>query len=346
MVKLRELDWIPAETSDDDSLVTDGGLELLKHGEVMQWLGEQRLYAKMMETPSLYTGNTLFQGFKTARANTDIGQLYAIESGIKAAWEYSSTLGATMDSHYQTINNLMAQLDGLNTQMISATPQDSLQILNQKTALLANLNNTTNAYQQAENSFEQGAKSQLQSLKLSNEGLSVEFHPAVNKKAFNNYLMAYWLSGNTLPQASLTELYKIGQECPLIGGNAVFEARDLYELAANTEVYWEKLEDCELPPTTGREKPGESIQPTSVGNGSQAKVFPNPTAGELTVDVIALGEFTGTATIHDLSGRVVLTTQITTGVNKLRLNLKDGIYIVSIAGKEGIISRSKVVIMR
>ena len=251
-----------------------------------------------------------------------------------------------MSGHYKDINNLLAQSDGLNTQMNGASPQDSTNILNQKTDLLATLNSTVDAYQLAENSFVQAAKAQLQGLSASNDNLNFEFLPAANKKAFNFFLLEYWLSGNTLPQASLDELYKIGQECPLIGGNDVFEARDLYELAANTEVYWEKLEDCALPPITGREKPGESIQPTSVENGSQVKFFPNPTTGELTVEVIAPGEFTGTATIHDRSGRVVLTTQITTGMNKLRLNLKDGIYIVSIAGKEGIISRSKVVIMR
>jgi hypothetical protein len=263
------------------------------------------------------------------------------------AWNYSETVNDEIQDYRQSIVAIMMELDSLSSLMVDATTQDSIDILNERGDLLIDLDSIFLQYKNAENSFLYGTMTSLQTISDSNDSIFVSFLPAVNEWLVNQYQLEYWLNGNTVQQSSLDSLFRIAVQCPLAGGNAVFRARNLFEVAADTVIYWERLADC-IPPLGGR---SNSAAPLFAENGEsdspKIRVYPNPAINVLIVEVVAGEDFSGEIILFDLNGRLVYKTSLQAGINTLGINLPSGIYIASLFSKTtGVISRQKVVVFR
>lgn len=80
--------------------------------------------------------------------------------------------------------------------------------------------------------------------------------------------------------------------------------------------------------------------------GKAISMYPNPTNGELTIDMTELsGQHQ--LSITDINGKLVLTQNIQgNSIQQLSLDIESGVYIVSLLGEDGIISRSRLIVER
>ena len=125
----------------------------------------------------------------------------------------------------------------------------------------------------------------------------------------------------------------------------MFRARNLFEAAADTVVYWERYVDC-TPPLDDRSGAIAPFIETYESGSLKIRIYPNPAMDELIVAVAAEYAFSGEMMLFDLSGRLVQRAHLNFGVNRLNLSLPAGIYVACLFDGKGVISRNKIVIIR
>ncbi len=147
----------------------------------------------------------------------------------------------------------------------------------------------------------------------------------------NNYKQFYstYTKFNTdsLTSGDSTQLYTIAIGCPFIDGVIVYQARVLYNSVYNSSKNFE--DNCvNVPSRTMMTKPVE--------NQLNARIFPNPTTGELNISVSnnELGKIQ--VRIYDMLGKIVYEAPcvLSNGTTSINLELNNGVYFIEVLTPE------------
>ena len=156
----------------------------------------------------------------------------------------------------------------------------------------------------------------IQSLLQLNAAVSTSLTPAANHKTVNTITLN-WLATDELSSTDLATLVSIAEQCPLEGGDAVYEARSVVSHFEGTE-----YDDRDLCGTQNRQSRGEKYP---INN--QIIVFPNPASGQINwIDTSGKVE-----SVRVLNALGQLSVEITNAKPPIGVaNLPQGFYVVQL----------------
>lgn len=254
----------------DEYLATDKLFPELFEDE-MNWKGAYRLYRKMLRHPSIESYATEFEDFKTANDSLSTGRLaYIAEEKVKIF-----SLSGAQDTILE------------NFRLAWHTEMGDLRLLDS----LRHAGDTTISYGQYDTVVQFGIaalsqyalyldtlamdrRAKIQNLIALNTAVNTTLVPDGNHKTVNNIVLSYLLT-DTLASGDLTTLEGIAEQCPLEGGDAVYEARAI--VAYLTGASFDDEDICAL-----AEERHQAEKPEKATALSRIVLYPNPTTGLLT----------------------------------------------------------------
>lgn len=147
----------------------------------------------------------------------------------------------------------------------------------------------------------------------------------------NNLFYYTWqynmaINAEYLPDAN--EVFAIANQCPLTGGNIVFDARNLYNALIEDNIMFE--DDCTDASPMLRKK-NTKTKPV-VDYKLSINVYPNPTKGYVYIDLPNTNKPCWQITVTDIMGKQVTTKTIRSNIAKTFVELQGskGIYFVKV----------------
>jgi Secretion system C-terminal sorting domain len=163
-----------------------------------------------------------------------------------------------------------------------------------------------------------------------------------NEKKVNDILLGAIGNGGLDFSASQTLLEAIANQCPYVGGNAVFRARSMMALI-DPEVAFDDAVLCQ--PNFG----GQNLPPVAIQTAGTAGFYPNPANDWLTVDYNFPDAESLTLTIYNANGmeveRVALNETIGSQAVSIQ-HLTNGLYFCKILDNDRTLIVNRIAIMR
>ncbi len=274
-------------------------------GSEMTWKARYRLYRRLLRQPGLEQAATKFAQFKNSEENSSAGRLAALAEARSALFDTDSS-GTVLHTELQQRMLALQALDSLRQS--GTTVVDTIY----QTAVAARLSAQT-AFDQYSVLRDSLRQVQIQQLRQQNAAVSTLETPAANHKAVN----AAWfdvLLGNTLDSTTLVALELIAAQCPLLGGDAVYEARAL--IAPLTGEIFDDASACE-----GQGAEERHAEPQTAYPDTGFRIFPNPTTGI----VQWTGDTPVSVRVFDQLGRLVAEQAVNNNLLDLS-RLHNGVY--------------------
>lgn len=143
---------------------------------------------------------------------------------------------------------------------------------------------------------------------------------------------------NGLSKAEIKTLKSIAKQCAYDGGYGVYSARVLLSTVDST-VY---TDNCE-----GKAKSALKLATTSESEIIKAGIYPNPATDKLNVALHLETGQVGQLTLHDLSGRLVLSNALNGVITEIATDMiSAGMYIYKITINNELTSNGKLSIIR
>ena len=173
----------------------------------------------------------------------------------------------------------------------------------------------------------------IQYLRQLNNGISTSLTIDYNQKVVNG-IMLNLLSNDSVTSSELTTLSAIAAQCPLSGGDAVYEARAVVVHYTGVE-----YNDRQLCAGTGSR---ENDQVSSTENKNYINIFPNPSTG-----LVSWSGITGPVTVRIFNqlGQLQLEQRCTEGSINLT-PLQDGVYQLQLLDAGQLKATRSVVLMK
>mgnify|MGYP000901936221 CR=1 FL=1 len=235
---------------------------------------------------------------------------------------------AVLEGYRSTLLEQIADIDTLDQQREAGTSVDQAQY----DTLVQHRTGTQVQYNEYMSNLDSLRQLRIQYLLQLNAGFSTSLTPDANHKTVNAILLD-WLATDNIASSDMETLISIAGQCPLEGGDAVYEARALVSHLAGTE-----FDDRDLCGVQNRQSRKGKQELTN-----QIVIFPNPTTGELFLDVVTGGI---TARVFNLLGELKMDTPF--AGNRLDMNaLPDGIYTVQLLSIDGqLLANAKVLLIK
>jgi hypothetical protein len=179
--------------------------------------------------------------------------------------------------------------------------------------------------------------------------LSAQTNIEANYKSYYNIYSAYHSVGNLVPNDSI-DLYMLAHKCPFVDGAVVYKARALFDMIYQTAKIYND-EGC-LATGISYGRKGNTNNSTIKNKQNRLfvaglSIYPNPANDEIFIKGYKESEEV-IVSITDVSGKLLLETNLVTSSNKssLKLNLLNGIYFVTLVNTNGIKTHTKLVITK
>lgn len=167
-----------------------------------------------------------------------------------------------------------------------------------------------------------------------------------NQQSMNNFILQKLVDTNYVyTVADSSSLYDIALQCPLAGGNAVYQARNLLMGIANT--YIEFPENCNEEPTRSHATIASSV--ASVKQEKAFRLYPNPNNGNMTLDYALAENEKGKMIICDVTGKIISEYILNNASNKLVVSndqLNNGVYFYHVILNNRIVKSDKIVVIK
>lgn len=151
--------------------------------------------------------------------------------------------------------------------------------------------------------------------------------------------------GYIYSSSDTSALYGIANQCPLQGGNGVYQARILLMTIANDVI--EFIDNCDKVTQKSMD-----IIPQSIANEevSAYKLYPNPNDGNMIFEYSLSETSKGMFMLYDVTGRLINSYKLTEGGNNtLKISedeLQNGIYFYNVIIDNKVKAQSKIVIVK
>ncbi|MBK7183362.1 MAG: T9SS type A sorting domain-containing protein, partial [Bacteroidetes bacterium] len=168
-----------------------------------------------------------------------------------------------------------------------------------------------------------------------------------NQKSVNTLILKKMLNNQYIYNTNdSTALMDIAAQCPLQGGNAVYQARNLLAAIYNELIDFE--DNCE---ETQKHFVANNETESITQHFSKAvKLYPNPNNGNMMLDYSLNETEVGKLNIYDVSGRLIDSYNLLSGENKqLNINktdLENGIYFYEVIINDKLQASDKLIIIK
>ncbi|MDX1910567.1 MAG: T9SS type A sorting domain-containing protein [Saprospiraceae bacterium] len=320
----------PTPTYLDQAIVTGN---LSSHPDVV-WKGNYRLYRKMLRQPAMEQYAPIYATFKSNHANLPSGKLAYIAEERATLFTLNSSDRASDLNYRSSIGQQTAALRAMDSLIRAGGTVD----MNQYNALRQQ--KATNEINYA--AFLQGIQTlrqqKIQTLLTLNAGVGAATPIIANHKSVNGILLNLLLNDEDAPSpADLALLVAIAGQCPIEGGDAVYEAR-----AFVGRLTGQTFDDALLCAGGNRPSQGRESDPT-LGK-SDIILYPNPATGIL--------QWSGTGVeavrvrVFDLQGALVFDQLVNDALVNARA-LPNGIYVVQLSDQSGaLLTAQKIVLQK
>jgi len=282
----------------------------------MNWKGAYRLYRKILRQPAIGTYATEFEDFVDTHENLSTGKLAYIAEEKAKLFSLSAIADSMLEDYRLEWRAKMTTLKGLDSLRQKGTSMNPTQYEDA-------VDESTEAQDDYETYWDglvAARQTQIQSLLTLNAAISVSLTPAVNHKTVNTIVLNFLLS-DTLANGNLTTLESIAEQCPLEGGDAVYEARAIVSYYTGAD-----FNDAEL-----CEEAQERQQQPDITSKPNAAIpvllYPNPTTGQIFWS--GTGDQVVVLRVFNTIGQIQLE-QTASGNNVDLSRLPDGLYTLQI----------------
>jgi hypothetical protein len=169
--------------------------------------------------------------------------------------------------------------------------------------------------------------------------------PEQNQKTMNTLILNQAINTSYVHTSSdIATATAIAEQCPLQGGNAVYQARNLLMIINNDVI--EFVDNCDA----GARTMLTNENTTAAFDDQSFKLYPNPNDGNMVLSYSLAEKLEGTFNLYDITGRLINKYTLTEGENNsLKItesNLTSGVYFYSIVINEEIKTYNKIVITK
>lgn len=289
-----------------DSLPTDGWEHEAK------WKGAYRLYRKMLRQPAIENYATEYADFKAANDSLSTGRLAYIAEEKAGIFSLSASGDSSLENYRLAWWAEMADLEALDS--LRQAGDTTTATLTQYAAAAQSAATAWAQYTQYAEGFTQAREQEIAGLLALNAAVTPELQPDENQQVVNGIVLNFLLS-DSLANGNLDTLTAIAGQCPLEGGDAVYEARAI--VAHYSDIEFDDYQICAT---------AERQQKMQRGNaGSHISVYPNPTTG------VVFFETTGEVQVRVFNQLGQLQLEKSLAGNRLDLGqLPPGLYRVQI----------------
>ncbi|MBK8499183.1 MAG: hypothetical protein IPL52_10265 [Flavobacteriales bacterium] len=178
-------------------------------------------------------------------------------------------------------------------------------------------------------------------VKAANSGIAASELIETNAKTVNDvYLATIGKDVDEFTATQASELFDIADQCPMLGGNAVFKARSLYWLIDDTYDF----DDASLCLPYGI-----VVKRLLNQHNNTVSVVPNPATDEATLVLTRTLEQTGAFVLYDALGAEILRFVVPTDQFRIPFStaaLVPALYHYQVRGSAGIVGEGKLAIIR
>ena len=291
----------------------------------MKWMMQYHLYRHLSDNADEMARDNSLKDFYRNASNTSIGKFYKIEKTFKMAHDVAKASKKRLEDNTLKHNDLMEQYRKLDTFAFMSKRDRDKTVNGQKmNQIRTEMNKIVQANQADLKQIEKEKKAILRgSIQADIATVGVTLKPEINEKSVNEIYLDVMLNDKTL----LTESQKrtitdIANQCPKVGGDAVFKARTLYQMI-ESKLFIDDDKNCEQIASLANnniETIKASIQTKTFG------VYPNPAKDFIQLEAKNLEE-NGEWLIVNSLGKVVTRYQ-NARVNADIKDLPTGVYIV------------------
>ncbi|MBV6438996.1 MAG: hypothetical protein EPGJADBJ_00626 [Saprospiraceae bacterium] len=252
-----------------DQAIATGTLTSSVFANEMSWKGKYRLYRKILRQPALESYSSAYSTFKSANQNLSVGKLAHIAEEKAKLFALTAPEDSTLESHRSAWRQSMEALRQLDSLRQAGVPVNQTQY----DARVQQSATAQTQYEQYAAGLKQARQQNIQTLLTLNAAVTTSLTPDASQKTVNGILLNYLLS-DTLASGNLATLVSIAEQCPLEGGDAVYEARAI--VSHFTGQGFNDLEQCE--DNERQQRPEDSAKLSEAGS---VVLYPNPTTGQL-----------------------------------------------------------------
>lgn len=230
------------------------------------WMGEYRLYRKLLRIPALESVAAKYATFKSSRSTRPVGKLGYIAQERAKLYNLTSGQRTTLSGYRDTLLKKVKdirQLDSLR-QAGSAINETNY------ATLVSQRNTAAGQLESFYYSLDTARINKINVLLTLNAAVVDTILPATNQKDYNDILLRL-LKTDTLATGDLAALEGIAKQCPEEGGDAVYEARAIFGHFTG-----EAFDDYELC-SEAQERRAQPDEKKALASAD--RIYPNPTTG-------------------------------------------------------------------
>ncbi len=341
---IQEL-MIPDGPTETDRKVADGSLNTtMTYDGGLYWEAKRHLYHKLKNHPVLLNQNPKVDSFYTANQNTAIGAFYAIDQGRLDLFDPADPLVAGVVIKRQECLQKTIDIRELNSQLLGATGSQQANLLEDLDSLYVALASSKATLLALQQNLQAARIIEADQLIVDNNAIPAVAVYEVNRKEINNIYLNTIAKGNYgFTTTQLNTIESVAGQCPLSGGNAVYDARALLRSVKDTLFY---DDDALCARAGGREEGQKAISSNELFDFS---IFPNPTKAHFTISFNAPLQEDTELTLYTLTGKPIRSFSILTGTIIWDVDvshLSSGMYFCEVTQKGQILKTEKLLIQK
>lgn len=326
-----------------DEKIASDSLENNPYTGETKWMLKGDLYKKLDDAPSLLDSLPELDAFYASLQGSTTAAFKAIADDQLALYGLDSTVVAHLQANRTQIEALMALVKDGMEQLgdETLTPAQRQTILGGISGYRQNINNLTIWNATALQVASASKVLTADGVKAANSGLATSELIEANEKAVTDiYLAIIGKDVDTFSSTQADDLFTIANQCPMLGGNAVFKARSLYWLIDDSYDFDDQLL-C-LPH-------GIVVKSLMTQPVNSITVVPNPANDEATLVLDQALDEPGVFIVFDAVGAIVMQQVVPMEMPRTvfsTASLAPAIYYYQVRGPSGVIGVGKLTIVR
>ena len=326
-----------------DVRVANDSLENDPYTDESKWMLKSGLYKKLDENPELQDSLQVMADLYDELQGSTTSTFKGIDDSQEALYDLDSNVVVQLRANSAQIDSLAMLVQGGLEQLGDSTLSSA-----QREAILAGLNGyredirDLSAWSAATLQAASSSKAQSADIvQATNAGIAIAELIEENQKTVSEIYLA--TIGKDVDIFSTTQagaLFDIANQCPMIGGNAVFKARSLYWLIDDSYDFDDPLLCLSY---------GIVVKSLTEREANAISVIPNPARDEASLVMPQELKDPGTLIMYDALGAEVLRSSIPAETMRFAFSttaLSPALYHYKVLTVEGVIGAGKLTILR
>jgi hypothetical protein len=326
-----------------DEKIAGDSLENDPYTEETKWMLSADLYKKLDDSPALLDSLPELDAFYTALQGSTTAAFKAIGDDQLALYDLDSSVVAQLQANQVQIDALMSLVkDGMEQLGDSTlTPAQRQGILVGLSGYRQNINNLSAWNASALQLASTTKVLTAEGVKTANAGIATSELIETNEKAVNEvYLATVGKDVDSFTSIQADDLFAIANQCPMVGGNAVFKARSLYWLIDDSYDFDDQALCLQH---------GILVKSLTALPINAVTVVPNPAVDEATLVLDRELDEPGSFVVYDAVGAEVMRQVVPIEMPRLAFStasLAPALYHYQVRGPSGVIGVGKLTIVR